>query len=83
MAAGTYEIPRWTVNGGGGTSTGSTFAVSGTLGQPEAGPLLSGSRFSLVSGFWGLPRFYMPQRDPITAWSVSQAGQLPSGRIIA
>ena len=53
LAAGTYEVPWWTVNGGGGTSAGSTFAVSGTLGQPDAGPQLSGTQFSLAGGFWG------------------------------
>jgi hypothetical protein len=53
LAAGTYEVPWWTVNGGGGTSTGTTYAVSGTLGQPDAGPQLSGTTFSLAGGFWG------------------------------
>ena len=52
LAADSDQVPWWTVNGGGGTSTGSTFAVSGTLGQPDAGPQLSGTRFSLAGGFW-------------------------------
>jgi hypothetical protein len=53
LAVDSYEVPWWTVNGGGGTSAGSTFAVSGTLGQPDAGPQLSGTQFSLAGGFWG------------------------------
>ena len=52
-AAGSYEVNWWTVNGGGDTSEGDTYAVSGTLGQPDAGPLLEGTQFTVVGGFWG------------------------------
>jgi hypothetical protein len=46
------SISRFTIDGGGGTrSTGGTFAVGGTIGQPDAG-WLSGSSFTLSGGFW-------------------------------
>jgi len=48
-----YAIDWWTVDGGGGTSTGSVYSVSGTIGQPDAGELRGGT-FSLVGGFWGV-----------------------------
>ena len=42
-----------TIDGGGGTSTGGAYAVSGTIGQPDAGTM-SGGNFTLVGGFWGV-----------------------------
>ena len=37
--------------GGGGTSTGGVYSVSGTIGQPDAG-LLTGGSYTLAGGFW-------------------------------
>ena len=37
---------------GGGMSTGGVFAVSGTIGQPDAGTLNGGS-YTVQGGFWG------------------------------
>ena len=39
------------IGGGGGTSTGGTFSVSGTIGQPVTGVSQGGS-FTLTGGFW-------------------------------
>lgn len=50
--AQTYAINWWTVDGGGGTSTGGVYSVSGTIGQPDAG-LMSGGGYTLQGGFWG------------------------------
>lgn len=46
-----YAMQRFTVDGGGGTSTGGTYALSGTVGQPDAGTLTGGS-YVLAGGFW-------------------------------
>jgi hypothetical protein len=35
--AQSYSIDWYKVSGGGGTSTGATYQVSGTIGQPDAG----------------------------------------------
>src|SRR5690242_302022 len=43
----------FTIDGGGGTSTGGVFSVSGTIGQADAGAM-SGGNFSVTGGFWGL-----------------------------
>ena len=48
-----YSIDWHTIDGGGGTSTGGVFTVSGTIGQPDAGALSAGS-YTLVGGFWGI-----------------------------
>lgn len=45
------DIPWWTIDGGGGQSSGGTFALNGTIGQADAGAM-SGGNFSLNGGFW-------------------------------
>jgi opacity protein-like surface antigen len=50
-----YSIGWWKVAGGGGTSTGGVFAVSGTIGQADAGGPLTNGPYSLTGGFWALP----------------------------
>jgi hypothetical protein len=52
-SAQTYSIDWYKVAGGGGTSTGGTYTVSGTIGQPDAG-VMSGGNYSLVGGFWAI-----------------------------
>lgn len=47
-----FAIPWWTVDTGGGTSQGSSFALNGTIGQPDAGSL-SGGSYTLKGGYWG------------------------------
>jgi hypothetical protein len=51
--AQSYSIDWFTIDGGGGTSTGGDFAVSGTIGQFDAGKM-SGGNFSIDGGFWGI-----------------------------
>jgi hypothetical protein len=50
------EIPWFTLDGGGSMNTsGGTFALSGSIGQPEATAFsgaLSGGSFSIAGGFW-------------------------------
>jgi hypothetical protein len=46
-----YDISWHTIDGGGGTSTGGGFSLSGTIGQPDAGTM-TGGEFTLVGGFW-------------------------------
>ena len=52
--AQSYSIDWFTIDGGGGTSTGGVFSVSGTIGQPDAGPRMAGGSFSIDGGFWGI-----------------------------
>jgi hypothetical protein len=54
-AAGqSYSIDWYKIAGGGGTSTGGVYAVSGTIGQPDASGVMSGGNYSLTGGFWSL-----------------------------
>jgi hypothetical protein len=52
-AAQNFQMDWFTVDGGGGTSTGGVYCVTGTIGQPDAGTMRGGS-FTLVGGFWGV-----------------------------
>ena len=49
-----YAIDWWTTDGGGGTSTGGIYSVTGTIGQPDAGGPMTGGQYSVTGGFWSL-----------------------------
>ena len=53
-SAQTYSIDWYKIAGGGGTSTGGTYQVSGTIGQPDASGAMTGGNYSLTGGFWSL-----------------------------
>lgn len=53
ISAQSYSIDWFTIDGGGGTSTGGVYAVSGTIGQPDAGTM-TGGHYTLQGGFWGM-----------------------------
>jgi hypothetical protein len=52
-SAQNYSIDWFTIDGGGGTSTGGVYSVSGTIGQPDAGAM-SGGNYTLNGGFWAI-----------------------------
>jgi uncharacterized repeat protein (TIGR01451 family) len=52
-SAQTYDLSWFTVDGGGATfSTGGSYSLGGTIGQPDASNAITGGTFSLVGGFW-------------------------------
>ena len=53
LRAQSFSIDWFTIDGGGGTSTGGVYSVSGTIGQPDAGKM-SGGNYSIAGGFWGI-----------------------------
>jgi hypothetical protein len=54
-------VDWWTVDGGGGISSGGPFSLHGSIGQADGGTL-SGGVFSLQGGFWGAADYsvYLP-----------------------
>jgi hypothetical protein len=48
-----YSISWHTIAGGGGTSSGGNYSVSGTIGQPATASM-SGGSYSLTGGFWSI-----------------------------
>jgi hypothetical protein len=54
LCAQPYSVDWHKISGGGGTSTGSVYSVSGTIGQPDASGAMSGGNYSVTGGFWSL-----------------------------
>jgi len=58
-----YTLEWWSLDGGGGTSAGGIYELSGSIGQADAGEL-SGGAYVVTGGFrvsfveW--PRLYLP-----------------------
>ena len=50
-AFGDYDINWSTIDGDGGTSTGGSYTLTGTIGQPNADSA-SGGIYELFGGFW-------------------------------
>lgn len=83
-----YTIDRHVVAGGGGTSTGGGFSVSGTIGQVDAGPILTAGGYSLTGGFWAFPTAVQTpgaptllispaeQNQAVISWSPNVAGYI-------
>src|ERR1035437_2991597 len=71
--AQTYSVDWYKIAGGGGPSTGGTYQVNGTIGQPDASGALSGGQYSVTGGFWsiisvvqtaGLPKLLIVPNGP-------------------
>lgn len=64
-AVQSYDLGWWTVDGGGGTTSGGNYQLKGTIGQPDP-VVMAGGNFSLQGGFWGISgsgfgyRLYLP-----------------------
>ena len=52
--AQSYSIDWFTIAGGGGSSTGSVYSITGTIGQLNASTLMTRGNFLLTGGFWSL-----------------------------
>ena len=61
-----YSIGWYKVSSGGGTSTGGTFSLSGTIGQADAGTAMTGGAFSLTGGFWSIYAVQAPGAPLLT-----------------
>jgi hypothetical protein len=87
-----FSITWSTIDGGGSTSTGGVYTVSGTIGQPDAGTMLGGT-YQLAGGFWGVLQtpdapllkirrtagnVILSWPDPSAGWHLQQTSTLPS-----
>ncbi len=84
-SAQTYSVDWHKIAGGGGTSTNTTYAISGTIGQSEAGGMMTAGGYSVTGGFWSLvsvvqtpgsPTLLISNVDPqiVVSWSSSATG---------
>ena len=61
-----YNIDWYKVSGGGGTSAGGGYTLSGTIGQHDAGGPMTGPGYSVVGGFWSLYAVQTPGAPILT-----------------
>ena len=66
VVAQNYSINWYTVSGGGGTSTGGPYSLSGSVGQSAAGGPLTGGSYSFTSGFWAIEAVQTPGLPALT-----------------
>jgi hypothetical protein len=71
--AQSYSIDWSTIDGGGGTSTGGVYSVSGTIGQPDAGAM-SGGSYAVVGGFWAIVSAAQTPGSPLLTITHSGSG---------
>jgi hypothetical protein len=51
LGGGDFAVTRFTVDGGGGTSSDGPYLLSGSIGQPDAGQMAGGA-YALSGGFF-------------------------------
>ena len=71
LHAQSYSIDWFTIDGGGGTSTGGVYSVSGTIGQPDAGATMSGGNYSVDGGFWSFAAVVQTPGAPLLSIRVT------------
>jgi hypothetical protein len=72
-SAQSFSIDWYSIDGGGGTSSGGGYSLSGTIGQADTG-VMSGGNFTLQGGFWSLAVILPTPGGP--RLSVMQNGQV-------
>jgi hypothetical protein len=53
LLAQSFSIDWYTIDGGGGTSSGGPFSLTGTIAEPETA-VMSGGGFTIEGGFWAI-----------------------------
>ena len=85
IRAQSYSIDWYKIAGVGGASTGGTYQVTGTIGQPDASGAMSGGNYSVTGGFWSLYAvqtpvapllriFLTPTNTAVVAWPYPSTG---------
>jgi len=64
LARGSYAMGRSAIAGGGGFSSGGSYDVQGTVGQPLT-TVSSAGEYLLASGFWGRPESFFDVYLPL------------------
>ena len=76
LHAQSYSINWFKVAGGGGTSTGGAYQVSGTIGQHDAGGPMTNGQYSLIGGFWSVITVVQTPGAPLL--TITFNAQLPT-----
>jgi hypothetical protein len=67
-----FSIDWFKIAGGGGISTNAQYSLSGTIGQHDASPQMSGGNLALTGGYWAL--FAVLQTPGAPPLSISHSG---------
>jgi len=59
-----YTIDWFTLDGGGGQSSGGAYTLAGTIGQPDAG-IVSGRAYTVYGGFWSASAVVQTEGAPL------------------
>ena len=78
------EVSQKVIATGGGSSSGSSFTVEGTVGQPGAGTLTRNPPYSQVGGFWAASGANQPTAAPgeISGRIVTNVGESVPGVVV-
>ena len=71
-----FSIDWHTIDGGGGTSTGGVFTITGTIGQPDASGALTGGVYSVTGGFWPGVTLVQTPEAPLLASELLPGGSV-------
>ena len=74
VCAQQFSIDWFKIAGGGGTSSGGNYTVSGTIGQHDAGGPMTNGQYSVVGGFWVLPQAIQVAGAPILSIAPAALG---------
>lgn len=73
-SAQNFSIDWFSIDGGGGTSAGGNFSLSGTIGQPDASVQpMTGGAFTLTGGFWSLFAVQTPDAPRLSIQRISES----------
>ncbi|MBI5774524.1 MAG: hypothetical protein HZA89_12360 [Verrucomicrobia bacterium] len=72
-SAQNFAIDRFVIAGGGGTSTGGVYSVTGTLGQP-ATALSTNGQYAVAGGFWGGVFVIQTPGAPLLSLTMARSG---------
>lgn len=70
-----YTINWSNIDGGGGSSMGGVYSVSGTIGQPDAGVTMTNGQYAVTGGFWALPTAVQTTNAPLLTIAPATPGQ--------
>jgi hypothetical protein len=73
-SAQSFSIDWYTVDGGGGGGSAGAYSLTGTIGQPDAGPIMANAPYAVEGGFWSVVgtrptlRFWIAGDNVVVAW---------------
>lgn len=76
LGDGQYSVDWYKIAGGGGSSAGGQYSLTGTIGQHDASGMMTGGVYSITGGFWSLIGAVQTPGAPNLAIAVSPGGNV-------